>query len=729
MATLLDKRLFSIVDTDGSIGVGWKANFYVTGTSTRKATYPTQANAEEGTSPNANPIIVPATGRLPAIWLASGQYKCVLTDENDVVKETIDPINAGESTTTDDYVTPEQFGCPDYAAGVNQQSYIQAAIDYCKANGLKGVKFSQPYYELWVTARTSAFTDATGDDGHYLVIDEFACSLISTYPIGTTFLCKGPTGGSTETDYTVLNSATYGGDVIWRGSAIKLNGSVSTGSANPGDAALTHLYMEGITWSTGVTASLNTAWPAHPPSRTPGRENCWDISNKGVFCQNDKIIGNITLIRCGFDGFLGEHIYCGGGVNTNQVLRVDGYTSKNTNGSSFNPNGPRQTLVNGAFCYNVVGVIEGWLGREPSQFVNVKAMKVAGGGELKGGDEYNGNLRTDGGLPWATVDVTMEGTAGTSSIYLGNFIRGDVRLIDMYARVYQQSTSMLVENLNVDLVVTAHQYSLTRAVHYIGYDATATGVKNTTIRLDMRRSAEAQAASRWVNNAFETTASLGSSNYLYVQGYAPGMGVVNSPATNYVGLVDRGVDKSWATFGTSFDPTATASPEWGHGYLRCATFSGGAGVYQVNLPATTLYQDGSEIGITHRTSNSVWVELVDGGTKKALLGYRDSAKFRCNKALARWDLIEAPSWQTATGAVNITATAANAETGPYTITATGIRPYHSYEVRPASTLATFVFNAIRVETDQVKVWFRNIEGAGGEDPAAQNFTVRWGVRP
>lgn len=91
MAKLLDIGIFSIVDTDSSLGVGWKLNFYVSGTSTRLDTYPTKTDADNATNANSNPVVVSTDARLPPIWLTEAA-KCILTDENDVVKETIDPV-------------------------------------------------------------------------------------------------------------------------------------------------------------------------------------------------------------------------------------------------------------------------------------------------------------------------------------------------------------------------------------------------------------------------------------------------------------------------------------------------------------------------------------------------------------------------------------------------------------------------------------------------------------
>lgn len=96
MAILYDSGLFSVIDTDSSVGVGWKAYFYTTGTTTPKATYPTKADAGAGTNANANPVIAGADGRFGPIWLTDADYKIVLKDENGVTKVTRDPcVSAG----------------------------------------------------------------------------------------------------------------------------------------------------------------------------------------------------------------------------------------------------------------------------------------------------------------------------------------------------------------------------------------------------------------------------------------------------------------------------------------------------------------------------------------------------------------------------------------------------------------------------------------------------------
>jgi len=93
MARVRANPKFSIQKDDGTPANGWKVYFYVAGTSTAKDTY--TDNTE--TTANTNPVILDARGEAD-IWF-SGTYKIVLTDENDVIKWTVDNYGAGEDQT------------------------------------------------------------------------------------------------------------------------------------------------------------------------------------------------------------------------------------------------------------------------------------------------------------------------------------------------------------------------------------------------------------------------------------------------------------------------------------------------------------------------------------------------------------------------------------------------------------------------------------------------------
>lgn len=120
MAVMYDTGIFSVINSDSSIGVGWKLNFYASGTTTRKATYPTEADANARTNPNSNPVVADANGRFSAIWLTDTAYKAVLATDANVVKVTRDPAYTGAPLSG--FTTPEQYGAvgdgttDDYAA-------------------------------------------------------------------------------------------------------------------------------------------------------------------------------------------------------------------------------------------------------------------------------------------------------------------------------------------------------------------------------------------------------------------------------------------------------------------------------------------------------------------------------------------------------------------------------------------------------------------------------------
>lgn len=80
-------------DGNGDPLPGGKLYFYLTGTTTAATTY----SDEDETIANANPVILDADGRMPDIFY-TGQLKITLTDANDVVIETRDPVTAANLT-------------------------------------------------------------------------------------------------------------------------------------------------------------------------------------------------------------------------------------------------------------------------------------------------------------------------------------------------------------------------------------------------------------------------------------------------------------------------------------------------------------------------------------------------------------------------------------------------------------------------------------------------------
>lgn len=88
-----------IVDENGAPAVGWKINTYTAGSSSPLTTY----TSSDGITPQSNPIILNALGfpTLGQIWLTEGlMYKFQVTDENDVVKYTVDNVSGINDTAS-----------------------------------------------------------------------------------------------------------------------------------------------------------------------------------------------------------------------------------------------------------------------------------------------------------------------------------------------------------------------------------------------------------------------------------------------------------------------------------------------------------------------------------------------------------------------------------------------------------------------------------------------------
>jgi hypothetical protein len=80
----------TLVDGTGTPYAGAKANFYVTGTTTRLDTY----NSAGLSVANSNPVEADSDGRFPPIYFAASRYKIVLTDANDVqIGDDLDPVD------------------------------------------------------------------------------------------------------------------------------------------------------------------------------------------------------------------------------------------------------------------------------------------------------------------------------------------------------------------------------------------------------------------------------------------------------------------------------------------------------------------------------------------------------------------------------------------------------------------------------------------------------------
>lgn len=645
----------------------------------------------------------------------------------------------------DGFVTPEMFGCPAGAPGVNQQPHIQAAIDYCIAVGLKGVRFTQPRYELWCPQRTGYAAgqgyDPLNHSGNFMVIAPGGAIALRGMNASRTILdCKGPSGGNLLDDYQVVPVSSYGGDCIWRGAAIKLCGTATPWTARLPDAQLAHIDVRDLAIRTGIKAAINSDWPALAathPSYTPARVNCWDISNKCIYSQQDRQVGNFHFENCEFSGWLGEAMYLPGAGNSpdrtvGSEVVIRNCVVRETNGQALNPGGPVRFEVDGFFAENCIAGWEGLAGNN-TRIVNARFRNCRTAG-VAGGDGFATPLRADGSLPVCEIDITCE---NCGDFMLGSFVQGRLTLVDtsLTLQAFNQFGSISeVRNTTVDVTTTVHAKSVSWALRFAGLaTAGSKHVANNSIRLQAKRSKEAVAAGHAFGALLNQAYSLGDNNVAYLRGHANGIGGLTGITDRTVSVIDEGIVMGGNGFGTSFDPTTTSSPEMGSGFMRAAVFSGSTTYNNVNLPSPSSYNHGSEI-VVYNLENSAGklMALRDSGVERALVGFKNQARFRCNRLTGQWDLVNPVLPQKATASIDIASTALGAESGPYTVPASGCRAWHRADagISQSGTMpAGFAIARVRPRTDAIDIWVRNVDGANPADPAAANFTARWWIDP
>ena len=251
------------------------------------------------------------------------------------------------------------------------------------------------------------------------------------------------------------------------------------------------------------------------------------------------------------------------------------------------------------------------------------------------------------------------------------------------------------------------------------------GITNNTIRLKCVRTQYARDNGFYMQGLLQQSGDIGDGNFIYVRGFFNSFGGSGSSVINKsVAVIDEGLVSEGGTVQTTaFDPTTTPTPDWSSCFVRASTFSGGAGVNTVNLPAIAAYPHGAEIVIQSSGGATNFVELSDGA-KRAMLAGGKAMKFKANKLLGKWDMVGANPVLSATASIAITSTALNAVSGPYSVPLTGCRPWHRAAVVPPSLTTGFAITAVRADTDAVKFWVTNVDGANPATLAALTYTAK-----
>lgn len=658
-------------------------------------------------------------GRATAALAASHPLACLTAKDGRVFRLCDDG---------DGFIAPEQIGCPVYQPGRDQRASLQAALDYARAMGLSGLKLPQRRYELWATPRAGAFSDEANSTGCFLVIDGWPCTLIGLHPTRTTLDCKGPRGQNLQNDYQTLTAVEHGGEVIWRGHGIRLTGSAPLTDLRPASTQLAALKLRNIALRSDAVGVGNTASPALPLSRDPTgqRENCRDPSNQAISHQPGVHTGDTVLDNVEVAGFLGDAILGPAGYQAR--LALHDVAVRDSNGPALVVPGVAILAIDTLTASNCGASWAGFGGLASSTISATRFLGCGTGGIDSAGAQADG-LRKDGTAPVTLFDVSFENCAEQR---IGSYTLGRIAAIDTPLALAPQSATQVVRGIDLDVTTTCHKAHVAAALRVAGYSGTTAAISHNTIRLTMNRTRTAADSGFTFTDMAVQSGPLGPQNYLYARGQPARIGTVSGVTGSYVAIIDQGLDLSTsATAPTPFDPSKVASPDMGTGAVTCSTFSGGNGVYTVNLPATTMYPDGAQISIDHRDSSKplALVEIMDNAVRKALLGWRDTLLLRCNRLHARWDILRAPAPRSATASIAIASTALNAESGPYTIALTGCRGWHKVEVSPPGTIGGFAISNVRAETDIVRFWAKNLNGVNPSSLAAQTFTARCSVHP
>ena len=200
MAYLFTSGKFQAFDSAGNPLAGGKVYTYAAGTTTPQATYTTQA----GTTANANPVILDASGRAD-IWLGSLAYRIIVKTSADVTVYDTDNIN---SLINAESISVKYFGA--IGDGVTDDTAaVQDAIDYAESLGGGTLYFPPGTYGIGTTVTIPSNVRLLGAGMNLSIIQA-----LSALPIKDPMLknVTGDTGAGVRVDTNItLEHMTFDG--------------------------------------------------------------------------------------------------------------------------------------------------------------------------------------------------------------------------------------------------------------------------------------------------------------------------------------------------------------------------------------------------------------------------------------------------------------------------------------------------------------------------------------
>jgi len=143
------------LDSSGVPIIGAKLEFFVAGTTTQIVTY-----QDEGLStPNTNPVLTGSDGRVGPIFLTSTKYKVTLRDASDVLLDTADNLEPGETSAVTD-VIDSMFRIVDDGDATKKLAFEVSGIDTATVRTVTALNESGT---MVLAAATQTLTNKTID--------------------------------------------------------------------------------------------------------------------------------------------------------------------------------------------------------------------------------------------------------------------------------------------------------------------------------------------------------------------------------------------------------------------------------------------------------------------------------------------------------------------------------------------------------------------------------------
>jgi len=305
----------------------------------------------------------------------------------------------------------------------NDRPAFQAAVDYARAIGIETVGMSQKAYAIWVGER---FTDPDvyGADGHGLVIaNDQRIQLVGLTAEMARVRFLSYTGNTFNGENAGINLQYVNGKP-WRGNGIHLRTHSNLNNPMRSALVLRNVWIDG-----GLQRNALTDLPT---------QLAWDVTNKGIYVEADRLGGSVSIFDCVMTGWRGETVYCNNDFDSKLTVRNSLFA--NSNGQGLNPNSCQVDVENVEIRNCYIG-IEGWTGAKGGRIVGTTIMDCFGKNQSGGafslqGGKYGRSARsgyyapaevTPGEIPTGRIDITCK---RCSHAMAGWWLTGNLNLID-----------------------------------------------------------------------------------------------------------------------------------------------------------------------------------------------------------------------------------------------------------------------------------------------------------